>query len=124
MQPETIFESLDPRFDALLRPDSTLVRLCGGSAWAEGPVYFAAGDFVAWSDTHNDIMWRWSDADAKASFGSLRTTRTATPSTARAGSSPASTVAAASAAPSTTAPWSRSPTATREAAEFPQRCGR
>ncbi len=68
MQPEIRFESYDPRFDALLRPDSTLVRLCGGSAWAEGPVYFFAGDFVAWSDTHNDIMWRWSDADGQSVF--------------------------------------------------------
>lgn len=68
MQPETKFESYDPRFDALLRPDSTLLWHCAGSAWAEGPVYFAEGDYLLWSDTNNDIMWRWSDAEGQSVF--------------------------------------------------------
>ena len=63
MEDETRFESFDARFDALLRPDSRLERLGTGTIWAEGPVYFAEGEFLLWSDIHNNRMMRWSEAD-------------------------------------------------------------
>ncbi len=62
------FVRFDPRFDALIRPDSVLEKLCTGFIWAEGPVYFADGDYVLWSDIPNDRMLRWSDAAGMTVF--------------------------------------------------------
>ncbi len=50
----------DPAFLALLVPEARLERLATGAVWSEGPVYFAAGDFVVWSDIPNNRMLRWS----------------------------------------------------------------
>jgi len=55
-----MFEVLDDRF-ASVDGDSRLERLHGGSRWAEGPVYFAAGRYLAWSDIPNDRMLRWDE---------------------------------------------------------------
>jgi len=57
------FEVFDARFSALLRPDSRLEQLCTGAKWAEGPVYFAEGDYLLWSDIVNNRMLRWSSLD-------------------------------------------------------------
>ena len=62
------FVSFDPRFDDLIRPDAALQKLCTGFIWAEGPVYFADGDYVLWSDIPNDRMLRWSDAEGLTVF--------------------------------------------------------
>lgn len=56
-------EILDPRMEELLRPDSGLERHCTGAVWSEGPVYFAEGDYVLWSDIPNNRMLRWSAAE-------------------------------------------------------------
>ncbi len=54
------FEALDERF-AAIGGDSWIERLHRGARWAEGPVYFPAGRFVAWSDIPNDRMLRWDE---------------------------------------------------------------
>jgi gluconolactonase len=59
----TGFEVYDERFRALLRPDSKLEKLCTGTVWAEGPVYFAEDDCLLWSDIPNNRMLRWSEQD-------------------------------------------------------------
>lgn len=56
----TTFEGLDPRFNGL-RGDTHLERLYGNCRWAEGPVYFAAGRYLLWSDIPNDRMLRWDE---------------------------------------------------------------
>src|SRR5262245_8673800 len=61
-----VIESL--RMRDLLLPDSRVERLCGGTIWAEGPVYFRYGDYVLWSDIPNDRMMRWSAADGMSVF--------------------------------------------------------
>ncbi|MBE7470113.1 MAG: SMP-30/gluconolactonase/LRE family protein [Anaerolineales bacterium] len=62
------FEIFDDRFRALLQPDSRLERLCTGAVWSEGPVYFAEGDYVLWSDIPNNRMLRWSAGEGMSVF--------------------------------------------------------
>lgn len=66
--PQNTFESFDPRFDALLRPDSKLVKHWTGSIWAEGPVYFSEGDYLLFSDIPNNRMMRWHDQEGMSVF--------------------------------------------------------
>ncbi len=62
------FESFDPRFDALLLENSSLVKHWTGSVWAEGPVYFSEGDYLLFSDIPNNRMMRWHDAEGMTVF--------------------------------------------------------
>ena len=62
------FEIYDDRFAAMLPRDAKLTRHFTGMEWAEGPVYFAEGDFLLWSDIPNDRMMRYSDADGVSVF--------------------------------------------------------
>ncbi|MDO5090636.1 MAG: SMP-30/gluconolactonase/LRE family protein [Cardiobacteriaceae bacterium] len=55
-------ESFDPRFDALLRADSALEKLCTGATWSEGPVVVEALGLVIWSDIPNNRLVAWSEA--------------------------------------------------------------
>ncbi len=68
MSVETRFESFDERFDALIRADARLERLCTGFIWAEGPVYFEEGDYLLWSDIPNNRMMRWNDQEGMTTF--------------------------------------------------------
>ena len=56
------FESYDDRFAAMVPDGAKLERHCIGMEWTEGPVYFAQGDYVLWSDIPNDRVMRWSAA--------------------------------------------------------------
>ncbi len=62
------FEIYDDRFRVLLRPDSVLEKLCTGTVWAEGPVYFEEDDCLLWSDIPNNRMLRWSEQDGMSVF--------------------------------------------------------
>ena len=62
------FEIYDDRFAAMMPPGAKLTRHFTGMEWAEGPVYFAEGDFLLWSDIPNDRMMRYSDADGVSVF--------------------------------------------------------
>jgi len=53
------YEYIDKRFYALTVPTGVLERLHDNCRWAEGPVWFADGGFVAWSDIPNNRMLRW-----------------------------------------------------------------
>src|ERR1700722_10812510 len=58
MEPKD-FEVHDARFRALLQPNAQLEKLYGDCLWAEGPVYFPAGDYLVWSDIPNSRMLCW-----------------------------------------------------------------
>ena len=62
------YEFLDPRFYDYTLPNADVTRLYTGTLWAEGPVYFADGDFLVWSDIPNDRMLRWTPGDAVSVF--------------------------------------------------------
>lgn len=53
------YEIHDARFRMLLQPNAQFEKLAGGCMWAEGPVWFPAGDFLVWSDIPNNRMMRW-----------------------------------------------------------------
>ena len=61
------FETLDPRFAALINTSATLERLATGCRWAEGPAYFPAGRYLVWSDVPNDRILRWDESDGHVS---------------------------------------------------------
>jgi gluconolactonase len=62
------FEVFDERFNALLLADSKLEKLHTGTIWAEGPCYFAEGDYLIWSDIPNNRILRWSEAEGVSTF--------------------------------------------------------
>lgn len=53
------FEYIDRRFHDLTIPIAWVERLYDGCRWAEGPVWFADGGYVVWSDAPNNRMLRW-----------------------------------------------------------------
>lgn len=52
-------EYVDERFHALTVPIADLELLYDGCRWAEGPVWFADGGYLVWSDIPNNRMLRW-----------------------------------------------------------------
>ena len=52
-------EILDKRFRNYLLPNGWLKKLYTGTSWAEGPCYFADGDFLIWSDVAGNRMMRY-----------------------------------------------------------------
>src|SRR6266851_1414809 len=54
-------EILDERFRSMTLGNAWLEKLHGGMLWAEGPVYFADGDYLLWSDIPNNRMMQWSE---------------------------------------------------------------
>ncbi len=55
------FEIYDARCRDYIPGNSWLEQLFSGCRWCEGPVYFADGDYLVWSDIPNDRMLRWAD---------------------------------------------------------------
>ncbi len=49
----------DPRARKLFIPHTTMTCLFDRCLWAEGPVWFADGGYLVWSDIPNDRMLRW-----------------------------------------------------------------
>lgn len=53
------FRLHDARFRGLVPPNAFVEKLYSGARWAEGPVYFPAGDFLLFSDIPNNRILRW-----------------------------------------------------------------
>jgi gluconolactonase len=53
------FTILDHRMQDLILPGAALEVLQTGLLWAEGPVWFPAGDYLMWSDIPNSRLWQW-----------------------------------------------------------------
>ena len=56
---EGLYEHFDKRFKSLTHGIAQLDKLAGGCIWAEGPVWFADGGYLLWSDIPNNRMLRW-----------------------------------------------------------------
>jgi gluconolactonase len=54
-----LYEIFDQRFRSLMIGIAQLEKLAGGCVWAEGPVWFADGGYLLWSDIPNNRMLRW-----------------------------------------------------------------
>lgn len=57
---ETQYEYVDASFRYCVLPNAWVDKLHSGTRWAEGPVYFADGDFLIWSDIPNNVLLRWT----------------------------------------------------------------
>ena len=55
------FEVYDRRFNFLIQGNSWLECLHTGMLWAEGPVYFADGNFLLWSDIPNNRIMQYAE---------------------------------------------------------------
>ena len=61
------YEIFDARFGWLVNGSAHVDKLFTGCRWAEGPVYFAAGRYLVWSDIPNDRMLRYDETDGSVS---------------------------------------------------------
>jgi gluconolactonase len=61
------FEAFDERFMKYLIPVCKLETLHTGMRWAEGPVYFADGRYLVFSDIPNNRMLRWEEESGQVS---------------------------------------------------------
>ncbi|HEX5463320.1 MAG TPA: SMP-30/gluconolactonase/LRE family protein [Burkholderiales bacterium] len=62
------FESIDPRFNALVLPNAPLEKLAEGFRWLEGPVWFADHQCLLFSDIPNDRVLRWTATGGVSPF--------------------------------------------------------
>lgn len=58
-EPAVKITRLDPRFDELVPADAKLEKIADGFAWAEGPVWNRAGQFLLFSDVPNNRIIKW-----------------------------------------------------------------
>ncbi|WP_299688082.1 SMP-30/gluconolactonase/LRE family protein [uncultured Tateyamaria sp.] len=63
----TGFEVIDPSFEACFVGHARVERLWTGARWSEGPVWFAAGRYLLWSDIPNNRILRWDETDGSVS---------------------------------------------------------
>ena len=55
-----VYETIDPRFDALTVPGGRAERLWTGGVWTEGPAWLPGG-YLVWSDIPGNLMMRWDE---------------------------------------------------------------
>lgn len=63
----TGIQSIAPSFDKCIIGHARVERLWSGARWSEGPVWFAAGRYLLWSDIPNNRMMRWDETDGSVS---------------------------------------------------------
>ena len=59
--------AVDPSFESLAQPNTSILRLHTGLLWAEGPAWSAQGRYLLWSDIPNNRQMRWSEDDGHVS---------------------------------------------------------
>jgi gluconolactonase len=63
-----LYEVFDKRFKSLMIGVAHLDKLADGCIWAEGPVWFADGGYLLWSDIPNNRMLRWTPETGVSTF--------------------------------------------------------
>lgn len=63
----TGFEVIEPEFAECFVGHARVERLWTGARWSEGPVWFAAGLYLLWSDIPNNRILRYDDTDGSVS---------------------------------------------------------
>lgn len=63
----TGFEVIEPEFEACFIGHARVERLWTGARWSEGPVWFAAGRYLLWSDIPNNRILRLDETDGSVS---------------------------------------------------------
>jgi gluconolactonase len=64
--PDPRVKALDKRFTARIG-NAAIERIATGFRWAEGPVYFADGGYLLWSDIPNNRIMCWLESDGHVS---------------------------------------------------------
>ena len=59
--------AVDPSFNDLAQPNTSIKRLYTGLLWAEGPAWSSQGRYLLWSDIPNNRQMRWSEDDGHVS---------------------------------------------------------
>ena len=65
--PDPAVEIVDPRFAKYRVANAAVERLFTGTRWAEGPVWFADGRYLLFSDIPNNRMLRWLEDTGEVS---------------------------------------------------------
>jgi gluconolactonase len=65
--PDPAVEVIDPRFTKYKVVNAAVERLYTGTRWAEGPVWFADGRYLLFSDIPNNRMLRWLEETGEVS---------------------------------------------------------
>lgn len=65
--PDPAVEVIDPRFQKYKVGNAAVERLYTGTRWAEGPVWFADGRYLLFSDIPNNRMLRWLEETGEVS---------------------------------------------------------
>ena len=55
------FEIVDERFRTMILGNAWVEKLHGGMLWAEGPVWFADGQYLLWSDIPNNVILQYCE---------------------------------------------------------------
>ena len=63
----TGFEAVQPEFNDCIIGHARVERLWTGARWSEGPVWFAAGRYLLWSDIPNNRIMRFDETDGSVS---------------------------------------------------------
>lgn len=63
----TGFEVIKSEFEQCIIGHARVERLWTGARWSEGPVWFAAGRYLLWSDIPNNRIMRWDETDGSVS---------------------------------------------------------
>lgn len=63
----TGFQTIEPEFGACFVGHARVERLWTGARWSEGPVWFAAGRYLLWSDIPNNRILRFDETDGSVS---------------------------------------------------------
>ena len=59
---------LDPRLDQIVPKDAVLEKVAEGFAWAEGPVWNRAGEYLLFSDVPNNAIIKWKAGEGASVF--------------------------------------------------------
>src|SRR3989454_12858219 len=65
--PDPAVEVVDPRFAKYKVGNAAVERLYAGTRWAEGPVWFADGRYLLFSDIPNNRILRWLEETGEVS---------------------------------------------------------
>jgi gluconolactonase len=57
--------TVEPAFDGLRQPNTSIVRLWTGALWSEGPAWSSQGRYLVWSDIPNNRQMRWLEDDGR-----------------------------------------------------------
>ena len=60
--------TIDPAFNGLVQPNTSLMRLWTGALWTEGPAWSSQGRYLVWSDIPNNRQLRWLEDDGRVSI--------------------------------------------------------